>query len=472
MGMMTPAQELMAPYFRQSKGNERSIDEQEDIAGRRCQAEGWKLRRAYRDGVSASSYSTKIRREWRELVKDLDAGRFTVLWLWESSRGDRRADEWLALLRKCRDHGVKIYVETHGRLLDMTNPHDWKILADEGIDSEMESHKSSQRIRRDVADAASKGRPHGQVPYGYMRVYDPITRKLVEQRPEPDEAKIVRQIITWVSKSKPIIEIVRELNKRTIPSPSGGQWARTSVRKIASNPVYVGRRRHNGDIHKAVWPAIVEQGVFDAAQRVLSDPNRKTTRPGKAKYLLSYRMMCGECGGDVQARLHRDGFLYACGPGGCTAIRGDWLDQWVTDLVIGRLSKPDMYEYLTRADDTLVLAARNEAKALRLRLEEFYDSAARGEVSSSALARIEAKLQPEIAAADRRATQAATPPVLRDLLEPDADVRKRWADMPMAGRREVIGLLLDIVLHKHQGPPMGKAAYFDSDRVEVAWREL
>ena len=105
----------------------------------------------------------------------MEAGRADTIWLWESPRGDRRASTWLALLEECRESGVRIYVETHGRLYDMANPRDWRNLAEDGTDNEYESEKISLRSRRSAAARAAAGKPVGRAPYGYHRRYE-LTR--------------------------------------------------------------------------------------------------------------------------------------------------------------------------------------------------------------------------------------------------------------------------------------------------------
>jgi site-specific DNA recombinase len=71
-----------------------------------------------------------------------------VLWLWESSRGDRKLSSWAAMLETCREHKVGIYVVTHRRLYDMVNGREWKTLAEDRVDSQAESDKTSEWTRQ------------------------------------------------------------------------------------------------------------------------------------------------------------------------------------------------------------------------------------------------------------------------------------------------------------------------------------
>jgi DNA invertase Pin-like site-specific DNA recombinase len=445
---------------------ERSPQQQEAEARKACEANGWPIGAVYLDpDRSASRFATKARERFRELVADLATGRYGVLVLWESSRGSRELEEWARLLNTCREHDVLVHVVSHGRTYNMRNGRDWRSLAEDGVDSQYESEKTSARIRRDMAASAKAGRPHGKVKYGYSRRYHPETRELVAQEVDPETAPIVRRIFANVVEGVPISTIVRQLNAEGIKSPTGKAWTRNVVRNMALSPTYIGKRRHNGggELHDGTWPALVDEPTYWSAVRVLTDQRRKTTRPGRAKYLLSY-VARSECGGHLSAARGRE--YYACEADGCVNIKMDWLDTYVTRIVLGVLSRPDEYAALAKADDSAVMAARAEADQLRTRLDEFYDSAASGELTPAALARVEARLLPQIEAADRRAVEAATPPVLRRLLDgPAADMADRWESMPMAARREVVDLVAAVVVRKAKP---GTHTYDDlPDRVDV-----
>ena len=103
-------------YARQSLGKQESIDQQEEIGRDRAEQENWPVHAVLSDPNSASRYSTTVRKNWERLLADLDRPEVGILWLWESSRGDRELETWAAMLTRCHKHGVKIFIETHERL--------------------------------------------------------------------------------------------------------------------------------------------------------------------------------------------------------------------------------------------------------------------------------------------------------------------------------------------------------------------
>lgn len=440
-------------YTRQSKDKSKSLAEQVAECTGDILAQGWTVGERYSDGVSASRFSRKARPDWDRLLTDLDAGKLDVLVLWESSRGDRDAETWLGLLRRCRERRVLIRVTSHERTYDPARARDWKALAEDGLDSHYESEKTSLRLRRATAAAAAAGLPHGKVTYGYVRRYDPVTKKLVEQVPHPDQAAIVVEITNRVGHGHPLVTIVDDLNAREVPAPAGGIWTRKTVKSIATSPTYRGKRVHAGETYDAIWPPLVDELAHLAARRVLEDPRRKTTRPGRQKWLLSYLARCGVCDGPVTRIPMRDSLTrpdrYQCGRG-CTGIQAAGLDEFISEMVCRRLAAPDGID-LSHADDADVLAARTEATELQARLDAWRDSGARGETSPASLARIEADLIVQIRAAQRREVSATTPPALVRLLDGAAqvlddderyeEIRRRFDAEPVAVRREVITFL-------------------------------
>lgn len=441
----TPLQTRAAVYGRQSRGKAKSILEQLTAGQTVIAEEGWVDAGSYSDGSSASRSARKERDDWQRVLDDIRDKQFDVLILWESSRGDRTPETWFAFLSLCRNNGVRIHVITHERTYDLARARDWKTLAEEGVANAYETELLSVRVRRGHAGAAAAGRPsHGRTPYGYRRVYDPATGELVGQEPDPERAAIVREIVEKAAKGVPILAIVRDLNERGVPTLNAKEWYPMRVRDIATNPAYIGTRVYNGRQYPGDWPPIVDPVVFWEAQRVLTDPARVTTRPGRQKHLLSY-LATTPCGGEVCAARGR----YRCFKDGCVTVLQAPVDDLVTQMIWGRLERKDAYTALRQKgaeSDREVIAAQREIAELEGKLNEWRMSAARHETSPASLAVIEADLTRQIRAAERRAEHASIPPELRPFLEPGVDVRVRWDAAPLPARRQVIRALAEVVI--------------------------
>lgn len=458
-------------YGRQSKAKAKSIAEQLADCDADTAALGWTVAERYSDGKSASRHAKGARGDWARLLADLDAGRLDALVLWESSRGDRTLTTWSAMLDLCRERGVLIRITEHRRTYDVRNRRDWRTLAEDGVDSADESEKTSARSRRATAAQAAAGRPHGRVRYGYERVYDPATRALLGEREHPEQAAVVRFVVRQVGRSMPIVVVARWLAMLFVPAPGGGRWYASTVRAIASNPAYAGYRVHHSERYPATWQALVTEAEHLAALRVLTDPKRKTERPGRQVWMLSYLVRCAVCGEwlNHQAAGAHGYARYRCASRGHVHINARELDAFVLDVLAQWLAEQRLEP---PSNDGEALAAHAEADALQVRLDEWRDSAARGETSPASLARIEPQLIEQIKAARQRAERASTPAVLLDVLDglPSVDeIRRRLAGLPAPAQREIIGLLLTITIHR----PTRRASRtnpIDFDRIEIQRR--
>ena len=441
-----------------------SVNEQEELGLARCNSEDWTPRVYGEDNdVSASRYAKKDRKDWPRLLADLRAGLLQVVWLYESSRGDRKAYEWLGFLEDCRDHEVRVYVETHGRLYDIRNARDWKTLAEDGVNNAYASDETSLRIKRNAAANARRGRPNGPVPYGYTRRYHEHTGKYAGQDPALPEAGIAEEIITRIAKNDPLVAIARDLEARGIRAPAGGIWCTATLRKIARNPAYAGcRKTPEGTLVKG-WPEIVSLETHLAAAAVLTGPGRSTQRPGRQLHLLSYLAACGGCGGPLHVMRHHYGRQprYQCRAHGCVSVDPEWLDGLVEDLVCDVLSAADAAEVF-RSDSEAAAKLRAEAAKLRAQLDEW----AAADISARSFAIKEAKLLPQIERAESAAKAAELPLVLKDLLEAD-DTRAEWDGIEVPARRAVIRALMTVQVDR--AADRSRAARTDPDRVTIKW---
>jgi site-specific DNA recombinase len=435
----------------------RSVSQQAAEVRGDAERAGWRVVAEYEEpDRSASRFAKRDRPEWAMLMDGLCAGRFDVVAMWEPSRGDRKLTGWSQFLDECRARNVLIHVTSHRHTYDLSNPRDWKSLAEDGIDSAWESEKTSLRIRRDLADAAARGRPHGRIAYGYMRLYDVRTGKMDRQVPHPEQAPIVREIITRIAGNDAVNAIRRDLNARGVPSSTGGQWANSSIPALVRNGVcYIAKRRHNGGpLLDGDWSPLVDEDVYWRAVAVLSDPARRAQadkrggiRPGAARWLLSYIARCSKCDAPIGVVLNRmrNGVpvpQYVC-RSGCAMIPVEFMDYAVSEAVIAWASKPGVYEAIMTGDDSDAVAARSEADVERARLAGFEEDAIAGRISSASFARIAGGIEARVAELDQRAQRGTHPG--RELLMMGSradDVRAVWKGMPLTAKRSVVRALV------------------------------
>jgi site-specific DNA recombinase len=450
----------------------RSVAEQHDANAAAIATNGHLEVVRYQDEESASRFARKAREDWQRLLSDVENGHLDIIYIWETTRGSRKAGEWIDFIDTCRDYRVLIHITNHGRTYDLNVRRDRKTLVEEGVDAEDDSEKIHDNVIRALKANREAGLPHGICKWGYQRVYHPRTGALQGQEPISEQAKVCEEIITRVARSEPISAIFHDLerraNKQEIPAPPGGKWTRRFVQRIATSVAYIGKIRVDGELIDAKWPAIVDETVFWAAQHVLSAPERKTTKPGKAKYLLSYIMTCGTCGQPVQPdppRNRRISAIYVC-PDNHASIIMRAADEYISDIIKRKFKRPSMGPFLMADDSKKIMEARAEAARLRAELDEW----ASADISARAYKIREEKLMPLIEAAEKRAEELAVPLALRELMGAGDKIDAMWENTIVAARRDIVRALFGSVklMPGKAGTDRGKPA---AERIKIRWTQ-
>lgn len=498
---------LLREYLRVSKdrdGAGRSPDQQHAENAAAVEQRGWDLHpEPYRDDDrSASRYARRAREGFETLMADLERNAFGAqgLALWESSRGSRRAGEWVDLIDLCEERGVRIWVTTHGRLYDPANARDRRSLLEDAVDSEYESAKTSERLRRSVRANAEKGRPHGKQIYGYQRVYDPTTRALIKVEPHPDQAPVVQEAARRVLSGETFYAIAKDLNERGIPARRPTYrtqrahlgWTPPAIKQMLSMPAYAAKRQHRGEvIGDAGWPWLIEPDTWEKLQSVMSPPERKRTNDWPARHLLAGIAVCGVCGAGTRVgkqnagrqkhdddgkKLPRDTYhTYVCvGAPGKTgfhiAMRESHLDRAVTEAALARLDRADFLATLGQNDQGVdaerqalideIAGHREWLDQVRVRAEEERDL--------DLLFGQQRIVEPKIKDAQRRLERLAeTDPLVLDLARSGA-VREAWEGLEIAQRRRVIRALVTPRIMPVPPSQRGRRG-INLERIDLVW---
>ncbi|MGH3806003.1 MAG: hypothetical protein ACRDRU_05065 [Pseudonocardiaceae bacterium] len=122
-------------------------------------------------------------------------------------------------------------------------------------------------------------------------------------------------------------------------------------------------------------------------QRLLRAPERKTTRPGRAKYLLSLIGRCGVCLATLNVAYREDtSSFYVCRAKGCVRIIQADLDTLAEEVMLAYLARPEVMDTLRAGDqegDRELSQVRDQLALLRARHEQLADAVAAGTVSCS-----------------------------------------------------------------------------------------
>lgn len=336
--------------------------------------------------------------------------------------------------------------------------------------SAQEVEHKAERQRSASDQRASKGEPSSRPGYGFERDGDRVTAV-------PAEAAIIQEAAQRVLAGESLRGIAADLNAREVPPPGVREWTGTGVRRMLSKPSLAGLRVHRGAIvGEAVGDVILDLGTWDRLTALFADPSRKPNKVGRGpQHLLSGIALCGACG----ERVYRaPGWTpkpdsrtrHSVSPGyACPACRGvrraqTPVDEFVTEVILSRLERPDALDVFAPRDDNSAAEARAELAAIDARLANAADSFADGAIDQAQLTRITARLREQRTVQEETLRRAAPPAVPLTAVGPLA--RDAWKGLDLDQRRAIIAALATVTIKR--GRPGVRA--FDPDTVRIEWR--
>lgn len=420
-----------------------------------CADRGWKIHGHYEDrDRSASRRAKKAREDYERLVGDAEAGLFDVIVYAERSRVSRNLESSVALRDLCQRTGILLCYD--GRVYDMRVAADRKEFTRDAVQSEEEAETAGYRADRTARLNALRGAPHGKVPFGYARRYDPDDGHLIGQVAHPTNAEIVRDAFRRAAAQESVNALTERMRKH-IPD-----LTRAGMRYILSNRTYLGVRTYKGeDMAECQWPAIVDEVVFLEVQETLKDPARRSSRESAIRHLQSGLARCAECHAEegLRAGQRQGAWRYKCHTTGCVMVRKDQLDAFVEAALFEWLSSRDAVAAFTRTRDggeldrlrLKVFNMKSQIAAAREKAATFDDDGM-PMLTIESLAMTERQLLPLIAAAEKEIASltAADDPLLSRLVgRPRGEIEEVWNDeLSLPQQRHVLRHTVNVGLRK------------------------
>ena len=234
--------------------------------------EGWRLLRDHYDDGGYSGGSM-VRPALQKLLADIEARRIDVVVVYKVDRLTRSLADFAKLVEMFDKHGVSFVSVTQS--FNTTTSMGRLTLNVLLSFAQFEREVTGERIRDKIAASKRKGMwMGGVVPLGY-RVEDRALH-VVE-----DHAEIVRSLFRRYLEAGSVVRLKQQVDTENIRIPirvdgagrstGGGLLSRGHIYKILSNPIYVGRIAHKGQVHEGQHPPIVTQDLWDQVQQSLRD---------------------------------------------------------------------------------------------------------------------------------------------------------------------------------------------------------
>ena len=459
-----------AIYARISKdvvGKGLGIERQEELCRKLAADKGWQVVQVYADN-DLSAYSGSPRPQYEAMLSAIEAGSLDAVVCVDQDRLTRQPAELEGFIALADAKGIAL-ANVSGEIDLSTSDGRFRARI-MGAVARQESERKSERIRRQKAQAASKGWAQGgRRRYGYQHARTESGEATLEV--VPSEAEIIREAAKRVLEGESLRSIAIDLNSRGIPTATGSQWQVTTLRTMLTGPHTAGLRVHHGEIvGEANWEPILDRATFERLRLILGDPRRRQGgRP--PTHLLTGILKCGLCGKNLRHAKRGSGGRYVCDPApkGCGRLAiSDIIEEAVKAEVAQRAPMErslEVDETIEKLQAEIVAIEESMDRLAALHFAEGHLSEREYLAARSSLddkrASIEAELKERLAAA----------PLTDLLLAPSeragATEPVEWDDLDLESQRRTISAVLDRIVVAPGKPGSRK---LDLSRLKYRWR--
>lgn len=261
-----------------------------------------------------------------KLIRDALDGKIDLIYCKSISRFARNVVDTVETVRKLQDADVRVIFEQEG--IDTGEIQSEFLLVTLSALAEEESRGISENLNWSYAKRFERGEPVFARILGYTKVKDKAWI-IVE-----DEAEIVREAFNEYLNGLSPLEIARLFIEKGYKKKNGRtDWSALAIKDTLKNERYVGdvmsQKTYTKDhiSHKAIvnrgerdqylirnhHEPIIDRNTFDRVQEKLANSSKKSESRIKNTYPLSGRIVCGECGGNLQRFVCRGVVTWRCG---------------------------------------------------------------------------------------------------------------------------------------------------------------
>jgi DNA invertase Pin-like site-specific DNA recombinase len=337
----------------------------------------------------------------------------------------------------------------------------------------MESRDKRRRATEGRERWAGKSYQGGRRPFGFQVAKDTeqYHRNLVLDDTEAAAIRsAVQDILVYGISLK---AIARQWRDAGISTVCGNPWSGGTVKDTLCKPAIAGLAVYKGDLRPAPWDKIIDRGTWEKLTEKLNDPARTFTTSNEPRWLLSKWATCGICGALVVCTGggidKKTGKLrpraYSCSAAGHLRRNASTCDEYISGLIVARLSKPDVADLLRPPVRSGVDAGALKSEAARLtkKKAQLARMLADDDIDEADCKRETRRIRGRLAEIAGQLAATDTPDPLADFR--DRPAQAVWDSLSLARRREVVKLLVEVrfMPTKRGGPK------FDPASLRVEW---
>ena len=226
----------------------------------------WLLADVYMD-ISTSKTGSS-RKEFNRMLDDCTSHKLDIIFTKSISRFGRDTVETIEALSKLKNAGVRAIFEQEE--LDTANTDSDLMISIIESFTQAENESRSENIKWGIKQGAASGtsKLYDRKCYGYK--HDEDGKLIIDE----ETAENVKMIFDLYLRGQSVLGIIKELEKRKIPSPTGKEkWCKRTIDVMLSNEKYTGDVRllktGKSEVHYLATdnnPAIISKKVFKAVQ--------------------------------------------------------------------------------------------------------------------------------------------------------------------------------------------------------------
>lgn len=480
-----------------------------------------------------SAYSGKPRPRYQALLADLRAGHADTVLAWHTDRLHRSPAELEEYIDACEPRAIQTRTVKAG-ILDLSTATGRMIARQLGVQARYEVERMVERQQRKRDEMAQKGQFFGgRRPFGYES--DGTMPRSVAclscARDKPDDFVITiscttcgkhntqfngwqcsacsasdgRHVWAYCRRCDAAATVLNASEFHLIQQASEAVLAGASLRSIAAEwntsqpPILTStgsdwegpevgsmlRRSRNGGIlrHRgheagpAGWPAPLDEPTWRSLVALLDNPSRRTTPGNERKYLGSGIYQCGICrltmrcstSGTGAGTIHLP--AYRCRSLKHITRRCDLLDDYITLIILERVSRPDAVDLLAQRDEEPidVLGAQRDMRQARATLDALAEELGAGSMDMLEWRAASGAARKRLAAAEEVLSHAVKANPVAGLVGVD-DPEAVWNRMDLSRRRAVLTYLMDVIVHPARRGRLPRGQKLDTDAIEIRWK--
>lgn len=437
------------------------VDRQRADCERLAESLGWTVSHVFVDN-DVSAYGRRPRPEYRRMLDMLRDGGVGGLIAWHTDRLYRSIPDLSELVEVCDDRGIEIRTCKAGEV-DLSTPSGRLSATMFASIARYEVERSAERLKSAKDQQAREGKFRGGPrPFGYRDGGLELNET---------EATRLREAADHLLSGGSLMSVTRRWNQEGFTTARGSKWTVTALRKVLTRGRNAGLIEQQGKVvGPALWPAIFDEDTLHAIRAVVSDPTRRTATSYERKHQGAGVYRCGKCGASMKTiKAHGIGRDYRCAEQLHLSQKQDPLDEYVSALVVGRLSQPDALAiFADPGRDSDLMQIARDREGLQVRKDELAVLFADGSIDGSQLRRGSAELQERLDAIDTVLAAARHQSPVTDLVLAQ-DVRERWDQLSADVRAKIIDALM-VVTVMPVGAGAKRSDFHVGERVKVEWK--